>query len=666
MISKLIDKFNVIDNHTKKNEKSNISKIVNFVENYLNATKIFITDFVTQILWFNDINEEAIESIKEILKKFIISKRNILRENIKKEDLLLTDYILLLKGIIKKIEKMENIFSNYFSIMKISVSLLDTYILSDPYILSFLENIVVNYDKNDKVFLEELFNKLRDLTLYSFEPIKNYETNLGIMVKKNLCDEEILPLPDDLLLLQKCRLILKKMDVIDEYFDYIHSSIIKHIKQPSMSLVEDYMIEIFDKLSINQIERFLYYNKYLFLKHMDKIKNVKMIDIFNNKINTLIKNEIDVNTLLNIINSICDFNLINKHDNEIIKYIIKKNFSNFIINDDLMNKITYLIENRMTDEIIKIFDFFSYIPNNDLFLEYYYYNLIKRMIHHFSIKNETINMIKNEQHVISLVENKYEKKQFYKIKKVLTDLYNSCQYNKDIYFLQIKNLNVIVTSYDIWNVNYYDGNININNLLDDTYSKNMLSKFEEYYKQKTNKILNWYPHYGEVKIKYLDKEIIMLPLHFIILELFDKTEVIKYNDIINMSIFETYQKSYIINILNSLILSKILIKKGENLTLTITNDFEENIINIFLLNNNIIIDERIYQDICNTREDVIKTNINHYVKLNSCDKNDLYYIVSSNIKVFDVSVELFEKVLDYMIKNDYIELLDNIYYKIYY
>jgi hypothetical protein len=64
---------------------------------------------------------------------------------------------------------------------------------------------------------------------------------------------------------------------------------------------------------------------------------------------------------------------------------------------------------------------------------------------------------------------------------------------------------------------------NILNNIKDTQLGKYLKYYELYYIEKYNnlRIINWFPHFGEINITFMDKQIILLPIQFMILELFN-------------------------------------------------------------------------------------------------------------------------------------------------
>jgi hypothetical protein len=71
--------------------------------------------------------------------------------------------------------------------------------------------------------------------------------------------------------------------------------------------------------------------------------------------------------------------------------------------------------------------------------------------------------------------------------------------------------------------------------LQERVSTEELGKYLKYYelyyveKYKKERILNWFPHFGEINITYLDKNFKMLPIQFMIVEMFTNIDEININ-----------------------------------------------------------------------------------------------------------------------------------------
>ena len=113
-------------------------------------------------------------------------------------------------------------------------------------------------------------------------------------------------------------------------------------------------------------------------------------------------------------------------------------------------------------------------------------------------------------------------------------------------------------------------------------------------------------------ITYNNKNIKLLPIQFIILELFNNQENISFDIINNLNILSNYTLSLKNRIIQSLIDSNLLYKDNNNLILNNNTNFETNLIDIYMniSNNNIIYKNNLVL----SREDITKTNINHILK----------------------------------------------------
>ena len=79
---------------------------------------------------------------------------------------------------------------------------------------------------------------------------------------------------------------------------------------------------------------------------------------------------------------------------------------------------------------------------------------------------------------------------------------------------------------------------------------------------------------------------------------------------------------------------------------------------IDIFNNNIKqnIIEEMKEDLCHSRIDIIKTNINHFVKqFEYINIDTLYSLVVKNINIFNCNKQLFDESIQYLINNDYVE-----------
>jgi hypothetical protein len=185
------------------------------------------------------------------------------------------------------------------------------------------------------------------------------------------------------------------------------------------------------------------------------------------------------------------------------------------------------------------------------------------------------------------------------------------------------------------------------------------------------RVLNWFPHFGEVNITYLNKKLKMLPIHFMVLELFTNVNSLTLETVQKSIFFKNYSPKFINDVIFSLVLSNVL-KVKDNIIILETeiknNNFKSNIIEIFFSTSDYasIYEEKRAHELANSREYILKANINSIIKKQSMNKNNLLQLLIKQITVFEVTDDLLNKVLIEMIKMDYIELKDDMYSKLFY
>jgi hypothetical protein len=127
-----------------------------------------------------------------------------------------------------------------------------------------------------------------------------------------------------------------------------------------------------------------------------------------------------------------------------------------------------------------------------------------------------------------------------------------------------------------------------------------------------------------------------------------------------------YSDDFIKKIIDSLVIGNVLIFDTEKYHINHNMEDYIDMIKIFhsINNTNEIIKKEINEELCHDRCDIISTNINHFVKINEMKYNDLYNIVNKNITLFEVKQDLFDKVIENMIKKEYIVMNDNVIRKV--
>ena len=76
-------------------------------------------------------------------------------------------------------------------------------------------------------------------------------------------------------------------------------------------------------------------------------------------------------------------------------------------------------------------------------------------------------------------------------------------------------------------------------------------------------------------------------------------------------------------------------------------------------------DEIKEKEIANNRVDIVKTKINHHLKKNSCNHDELFKLCCE-INVFELTEKVFDEAIKYMIERDYIKFDNDTYHKLLY
>jgi hypothetical protein len=234
------------------------------------------------------------------------------------------------------------------------------------------------------------------------------------------------------------------------------------------------------------------------------------------------------------------------------------------------------------------------LNNIDLFINSYYELLVKRLTNKLTLSNnEFENYINIEKEVITFLFTIKNTNLSYKLNKVINDTYNS--YYENFEFNKLSNkllkneISVITISYNNWAINQNEGLLNhkIINELKDTQLGKYLKYYELYYVEKYNnhRIINWFPHFGEINITYLDQQLKMLPIQFIMVEMFTDIDKLPISKLINSNILINYSEKFKTDILNSIIYSGLFIIDNQTVILSKSRSIKNDLIEIFLNTN---------------------------------------------------------------------------------
>lgn len=644
--------INVIKN-TKILTNKIESILKNYFENYLESNiHIYHPDYIYQLVWNNKINNnEYCIILIDCITNTVIQKRQYIRNIIKKDKFDLSSLYNLILGLNNKIIKLEN----YINIkINISINYLKI-ILHDQILITFLEKKLCNLDDETINSIKKINNILK---IISNDNHIWFLKLIGLVLKNNIkplnisITEKYKNLYEFINLIEYLNLIIKMYNFTGESLNIL--------SDPISELLEEKLIICIRLCNIFELLNLLNYSSKII---KNKLKNKKIIlntisHSFNNfiaNINNLNNNEI--NYLLFLIIKCKELDLL---ENYILLIFENKKFINDV-HDIIHNNI-----NILPFEIKKLFSFIK-LKDKDIFIEKYHKLLIKRIL-----SNQT--KINNEKLIYTELLNIFGSKITKKINKVIID-YETSQLDNYNYKqkLNINNFTIITTSYSNWDINYNQGYItfnedkkinNYNNL--EYYLTNYQNYYDKIYENK--KKLLWLLQYGEIEIIYMNIEIILLPIQLLILELFNLNNEIKIDQINEQTFLNNYSNKFKNDIINSLIIGNILIKNNNNILVLNknTNEITKNLIETYLLNNEIKVFNNMKYEIAHDREDIIKSLINHHIKIESINKVELYDKIYKKINIFQLNEELYNKSLDNMIKMDYISIENNIINKIKY
>jgi hypothetical protein len=697
--TQLSDKFKIIENPIENLTKDEVnSDIDNYIENLLlSDEKIIHADFISAISFFHkDIDYTKI--INKHLENYLKQKRLAIRNSIKKGNFDFDTLIKIIENFSEKIIKMYNISSDELT-KKNSYLQLFEQIISENSLIGFLKSELAIINDNNTKSLSILIKKMKEITNFNPET-KSYQwllflisSSLASTVEENF--EKTYPVPENYQKIMNISLNAEFCKKIYDYYTLTMSIIdINVILSSSVNLLMQQIKYIFDNCSLNIINKILKDNYYIFNIIVNKIdfifdgKSIK--ELMTNKFFTIIdkKTKDFSSSNLEALKEFTEtFQIFEKIINnsgtmrEIINNKISLIFSSESTQDFLIELIHQNIigtkENALdilsNDILSNILGFCSNIKEKDKFIDKYNKYLITRMLNEPLINIEKI-------YLQNLIE-KFGDKLLLKTSKIIIDTENTLKDMNnfknillDKSYQHLKKLNVITSSYNNWDINQTEGIINLEtrgtNLEKDNISlltKHLLCYQEFYEARYSNKRkLNWYPHFGEITFDYLEKEIKMLPIQFLIIEYVSQNKCDK-EKIINANFLVNYNKDFKQSLISSLIFGGILKLNGDDVTLVdnselISSDF----INIFFTTTNYgnIWEQKRKEELIMNRQDVISAQINHFVKQKPMLKDELFKTILLNIKIFELDIDLFNKTIDKMIENDYIKLEDNMVVKL--
>jgi len=696
------DKFKIIRT-TDYDTTINADKLSNFLENIiLNNNLILSSDIIHQFLWFNkndnlynEIEDIIINVVKKFLRKvkngFNNAKRYILKLyyinkflNDYKDKLFFIRNTFINFDNYKKREKniYDNITNKYYFwgksyIVEQGIKLLTTFLFSEP----IIKNILLHEAKN-----------MSDTSLIDFERFSNYMYIFGnyntayyewfINIIQNTLTELIpfntMPIKIELYdiynfssnynfytKIKKYYKFIKNKNIFNGIIDILYNNI-NNIFINSEPLIIFYWFNKFNQ----QIENIIQISNNNDKKEYNNKLILQIINFLNKYENEIELNYNNINNIIQLYNNLYNiFKIPNMKDNlDLIRFKIQ----NIIINDDNLELIHRFINQKIileqTESFTCLFQLLEIINNKDEFIEKYYQYLIKRLLNKYPINIE--------YNIIYIIKEYFcNDKYLYKLRKAIKDVENSNSLNNNFIDMQIfENLpiNTIITSYNTWDINLKEGHLEsneLNKIVPQSFNYNTVLKslycYNKFYNisYKNKRKLIWYLHVGELNITFTSNkqntELILLPLHGLVLDLFYSNKAVNYDDLINQTFFKQYNDKIKNGIVQSLIDAEIIMINSKKLCkLNILYGGPDKI-NIIELYYNIINYKEEFikykkEELAHSRKHIISSCINHFIKQKKYSYQELFDVIKQNITIFDVNAEIFEHTIKWMIEREYI------------
>jgi hypothetical protein len=679
------DKFAIIQNDIcNLSNDELISKLDNYFENlFLNSNqRVFHNDLIIQIIKFRK-DIDVVEIILRHLDNYLKEKKIGIRNSIKKGNFEIDSGLnSLIKSYFDKIKICSSFVSDNEKIMSYGLSQLYHKIITDPSLLTFLTYELSSLEKSNINSIKKLTTVMKKISIVNPDT-KSYQWFLFIIASsiKTIMDkninktypisnenyQQIINFKENLSLYQK----------VETFYSYVGIDI-RIITDSITGIIWSSFIKIMNFCSSLELYYLIEYNKNI-------LKTIIATDLnhsFTNQVFVfIILQEEKHKNLTNLINFIKCFQTIHElvlpsgNSRDKINAKISEIFSNEDSQNVLLETINKTILTEKINNLYNILYFCSNIKNKDIFIEKYNRMLINRLIHKPNIYIE--------RKYYEVLYNIFGDKLLYKTNKILTDIeytiedkgnfnklsdniikenkifQDSIGYNYNI----VTVMNVVTSSYNNWDINYSEGiipNEFLKKYNNDYILLNMMYVYSEFYKLRyeNKRKLNWYPHFGEIVFDFNEIEFKMLPIQFILLEHIYKVTIISKNDLINFQIFSGYNEHFKKSIVSSLLLGGIIILEDDNIKINSnTHYIATNYIELFFTSSN-------YVDIWNvnrekelilSREEVLSSWINHFLKKESLEKIQLMSKIKKSMDLFEFTIDFLDIVIIDMINKKYIK-----------
>ena len=645
----LHDKFNIISEFNSNNS-IDASQINNFIENYLESeTYIIHPDYIHQLVWHNKISD-CDKLIDTNMKKHLKQIKTNITNFIKKGDF---DISFGLNKLIKSYHDEIKYLNTLFNSMNYQQyeALFQNNILSDPFLLSYLENELSTLDITKKEEIKTLIYNIKRLYVNTNENYIWFLKFIGTTLRSTIPEINL-----NITNKQSCEfmMLLKYISEINSYYNFLGWEKKNIISSLNDILYDKFMelLNIEDFIQLYTLLKSKWYdiNKLLANDSLNKKIKVEFSIILSKYVKKIKKySQEEIYNLLNLVLFTNKIGLVESYILNIFHSpVILENIF-IIINANIISNIEF---------IINIIPFLSNIKEKDIFISEYQKHLIRRLL-----SQDTL--VENERTIINLMIPVFGEKYIKKLTKIVTDYMTSLLDFHNYNQINQHKIEVVTTSYSNWDINWSNGFVNSNSC---TNNKSQLGYYIETYNKfyqkryKDKRKLLWLPQYGEIDIEYAGNTITLLPIQLMVLELFETKESLSEKFILHQPFFNNYSEQYKNDILKTFESSGILQRSNTDYILT-TNVLKTNLINLIGSPVNSI---TVYNDLALTRKYITCTWVNSWLKKTSLSYEQLFTQLNKDIVLFVLSRELLTETIDWMIENDYIRLENDLYNKIYY
>jgi hypothetical protein len=368
----LHDKFNIISEFDSNNETIDASQINNFIENYLESeTYIIHPDYIHQLVWHNKISD-CDKLIDSNMKKHLKQIKTNITNFIKKGDFDISFGLnKLIKSYHDEIKYLNTLF-NCMNYQQYEV-LFQNNILSDPFLLSYLENEFCTLELNKKEEIKNLIYNIKKLYVNTNENYVWFLKFIGTTLRITI-PEINLSIPNK----QSCEfmMLLKYILEINSYYNFLGWE-----KKNITSSLNDILYDKF--MELLNIEDFV--QLYTLLK--SKWYDINKL-IANDSVNKKIKVEFSIilskyvkkikkysqEEIYNLLNLILFTNKIG---------LVESYILNIFHSPTILENIIILVNSNITSNIefiINIIPFLSNIKEKDVFICEFQKNLIRRIL----------------------------------------------------------------------------------------------------------------------------------------------------------------------------------------------------------------------------------------------------------------------------------------------